>query len=91
MNLIALLKLESGAVERWLASFPSWKLERTLSPTRLKELDTCIPPPGAEAFNQTMLNTAHLGRDVCETLATRHNWTWARAAAEEVIQMIANN
>ena len=90
-SLIALLKLESGAVERWLASFPSWKLERALSPTRLNQLDTCIPPPGAEAFKQAMLNTAYLGRDVCEMLATRHNWTWSRAAAEEVIQMIKNN
>jgi len=90
-SLIALLKLESGAVERWLTSFPSWKLERTLSPTRLAQLDTCIPSPGAEAFKQAMLNTAYIGHDVCESLATRHNWTWPRAAAEEVIKMIKNN
>lgn len=90
-SLIALLKLESGAVERWLASFPSWKLERVLSPTRLEQLDTCIPLPGAEGLKQAMLNTALLGRDVCETLATQNKWSWPRAAGEEVIRMIKNN
>ncbi len=89
-SLIALLKLESGAVERWLASFPSWKLERALSPTRLNRLNTCIPLPGAEALRQAMLNTAELGRDVCEALALQHGWAWPREAAEEVIQMLTN-
>lgn len=60
-------------------------------PTRLEQLDSCIPLPGAETFKQAMLNTAHLGSDVCETIAARHNWTWPRAAAEEVIRMIADN
>ena len=87
-NLIALLKLESGAVERWLASFPSWKLERALPPTRLEQLNTCIPLPGAEGLKQAMLNTAYLGSDVCETLANQHHWTWPHTAAEEVIRMI---
>lgn len=90
-SLIALLKLESGATERWLASFPSWKLERALSPTRLEQLDACIPPPGAEGFKQAMLNTAYLGIDVCNKLANRHSWTWPRAAAEEVMRMIKDN
>ena len=90
-QLIALLKLESGAVERWLASFPSWKLERALSPTRLRQLNTCIPSPGAEALRQAMLNAATLGRDVCEALALQHGWIWPREAAEEVIQMLTNS
>lgn len=89
-QLIALLKLESGAVERWLASFPSWKLERALSPTRLSQLNTCIPLPGAEALQQAMFNTAMLGREVCEALALQHGWVWPREAAEEVIQMLTN-
>ena len=42
-SLIALLKLEAGAVERWLASFPTWKLERFLSQTRMEQLNACIP------------------------------------------------
>ena len=79
-SLIALLKLESGAVERWLASFPSWKLEGSLSPTRLAQLDACIPLPGAEELKRAMLNTALLGRDICDSLAARHNWTWPRSA-----------
>lgn len=89
-QLIALLKLESGAVERWLASFPSWKLERALSQTRLSQLNTCIPLLGAEALQRAMLNAAILGRDVCETLALQHGWVWPREAAEEVIQMLTN-
>ena len=89
-NLIALLKLESGAVERWLASFPSWKLERALSPARLNQLNACIPLPGAEALRQAMLNTAKLRQEVCEALALQHRWEWPREAAEEVIQMLTN-
>ena len=89
-HLIALLKLESGAVERWLASFPSSKLERALSPARLNQLDTCIPLPGAEALKQAMLNAAKLGYEVCEALALRHGWVWPREAAEEVIQMLTH-
>ncbi len=46
---------------------------------------------GADALKQAMLNTAYLGRDVCETLATRHSWDWSRDTAEAVIQMLENN
>jgi lincosamide nucleotidyltransferase len=87
-ELIALLKLESGAVQRWLASFPSWKLEQALSPRRLSQLNACIPSAGAEALKEAMRTTASLGREVCETLATQHGWTWPREAAEEVIEML---
>lgn len=87
-SLIALLKLESGAVERWLASFPSSQLEQALSPMRLDQLNTCIPLQGAEALKQAMLNTAQFGYEVCEALALRYRWAWPREAAEEVFQML---
>lgn len=87
-SLIALLKLEAGVVERWLASFPTWKLERFLSQTRMEQLNTCIPLVGPEALKLAMYNTALLGQDVCETLATQHGWKWPHEAAEAVIQML---
>ena len=87
-SLIALLKLEAGVVERWLASFPTWKLERFLSQTRMEQLNTCIPLVGPEALKLAMYNTALLGQDVCETIATQHQWKWPLEAAEAVIQML---
>lgn len=90
-NLIALLKLESGAVERWQASFPTWKLERSLSTTRLSQLDACIPLAGAEALQQAMINTAYLGLDVCDMLARKYGGNWSHEAGEAVIQMLLTN
>ena len=87
-SLIALLKLEAGIVERWLASFPTWKLEHFLSQTRMEQLNACIPLVGPEALKLAMYNTAQLGQDVCETLATQRGWMWPREAAEAVIQML---
>jgi hypothetical protein len=65
-------------------------VEHLLSPTRLSQLEGCMPSPGAEALKQAMLNTALLGHDVCETLATKYERTWPREAAEEVIRMVTN-
>jgi hypothetical protein len=87
-SLIALLKLEAGAVERWLASFPEWKLERALSAQRLSQLNSCIPSAGANGLRQAMLTIAYLGREVCEHLAGQHGWSWPSSAAEAVIEML---
>jgi hypothetical protein len=87
-SLIALLKLEAGATEHWLASFPERNLERVLSPTRLNQLNECIPLVGPDAMKQAMLNIAHLGRDVCDQIAAQHGWDWPREAAEAVIEML---
>ncbi|GAC1390122.1 MAG: hypothetical protein NVSMB38_06760 [Ktedonobacteraceae bacterium] len=51
-------------------------------------LNTCIPLVGPEALKLAMYNTAHLGQDVCETLATQHGWDWSREAAEAVLHML---
>jgi hypothetical protein len=87
-SLIALLKLEAGAVERWLASFPEWKLERVLSSTRLSQLNGCIPLASASELRQAMLKIAYLGRDVCENLAAQHGWSWPNKASEAVIEIL---
>jgi hypothetical protein len=87
-SLTALLKLEAGATEHWLASFPERNLERVISPTRLNQLNECIPLVGPDALKQAMLNIAYLGRDVCDQIATQHSWDWPREAAEAVIAML---
>ncbi|WP_165422867.1 aminoglycoside 6-adenylyltransferase [Ktedonosporobacter rubrisoli] len=87
-SLIALLRLEAGAVERWQASFPEWKLEQALPPARLRQLNGCIPLQSPEDLRQAMLQTAYLGRDVCRNIATQHGWSWPDAAAEAIIEML---
>jgi hypothetical protein len=78
----------SRATEHWQASFPERNLERVLSPTRLSQLNECIPLVGPDAMKQAMLNIAYPGRDVCDHLATQHGEDWLREAAEAVIAML---
>ena len=54
----------------------------------MEQLNACIPLVGPEALKLAMYNTAQLGQDVCETLATQRGWMWPREAAEAVIQML---
>jgi Streptomycin adenylyltransferase len=87
-SLMALLKLEIAATERWQASFPEWNIEKVLTPTRLAQLNACIPLPGAENLKQALARTAQLGYDVCEAIANQHEWEWSHQAAKEIILML---
>ncbi len=87
-SLMALLKLEANAVGRWQASFPSWNLEHLIPPTRLTQLNACIPLEGADNLKQAMVRAAVLGREVCETVAQQHQWSWQQIAAEEILRTL---
>lgn len=87
--LMALLKLEAGALERWQASFPSWNLEQAISPTRLVQLNACIPAEGEAEMLRAMFHAAQLGADLCQRLAARYQCAWPKRAAEEIIRVLS--
>ncbi|GCE05403.1 aminoglycoside 6-adenylyltransferase [Dictyobacter aurantiacus] len=73
-NLLALLKFEASAFERWQSAPASWNLEQVITPQRLAQLDKCIPAVGIENLQNTFTHTAWLGREVCTAIAKAHHW-----------------
>jgi lincosamide nucleotidyltransferase len=87
-NLMALLKMEVGAYERWLASNASWKLEQVISTERLMQLEQCVPVAGSQGLHQALITSAKLGRDVCASIAAQHSWQWPNSLADETISVL---
>jgi len=83
-SLMALLRIESDALERWQASSSAWNIERAISPERLARLNECIPGTDEQGLRTTMLTTAIFGADVCASIAAQHGWTWPKRLSEEV-------
>jgi hypothetical protein len=90
-SLMALLKLEAHAVERWQATFPSWNLEQMIPEARLVQLNECIPAEGVENLRQAMIRATLLGREVCQSLATMHDWMWPERAPDEILSALTND
>lgn len=83
-NLLALLRLEAGATERWRASSASAEIERILTPARLSVLERCIPGSGQAGLRLAMIDAAALGFEVCEAIARQRGWAWPRILARQV-------
>ena len=81
----ALLRFESGAVERWRAAESAVGIERAVSPRRLVQLDACIPGAGMDSIHRALLNAASFGRDVCADIATTRGWPWPEHMAAHVL------
>ena len=87
-NLLALLRLECGATERWRGSAAATGIEQVLSPQRLAQLSGCIPAPGPSALLDTMRHTAYLGEAACRALSQQHGWPWPEELARQVHQVL---
>jgi lincosamide nucleotidyltransferase len=83
-NLLALLRLESGAVQHWQGTSAAAGIEQVITPTRLHQLQGCIPAPGQNALLAAMQHTATLGDTICQTIATQHHWPWPAELAQRV-------
>jgi hypothetical protein len=83
-NLCALLRLESGAVDRWAASDAASGIEDAISPERLERLNRCIPGPDPATLLTAFRETIDLGAEVCATLASRLDVAWPEALAAEI-------
>jgi lincosamide nucleotidyltransferase len=80
-NLLALLRLEAGAVEWWRGSSASAGIEKVVTGERLAQLEPCVPGLGAEGLAAGMLAAARLGRSVCAAVADQHGWDWPNTLA----------
>lgn len=87
-HLIALLRLEAGAVDEWQGRSAPVGIERALSPTRLAQLDACIPTASADGLASALRHAAELGREACASLARQHGWEWPEALAERMLSLL---
>jgi hypothetical protein len=87
-NLFALLRLEAGALDNWQSSSAAWNVEHTLSPTRLSQLENCIPAPGLEPLKDSLVAAAKIGYTACDHIAKNYSYAWPQMLAEQTLQVI---
>lgn len=75
-NLCALLRLESGAVDRWSASEAASGIEHVISAHRREHLNRCIPGRDPASQVSAFREIVELGVDVCTVLAARYRVPW---------------
>lgn len=84
-NLLGLLRLEAGAVERWRGSSPAHRAPDEIPPERLAEVAAALPN-GLEAGElcRSLLALAGLARRVCAALAAREASAWPEELADRI-------
>ena len=87
-NLHALLRIESGALERFRAQSSAVGIEQAVTPTRLAQLDACIPGADASLLIRSFVRAAALGYEVCESISARHGWPWPRELADRALALL---
>lgn len=87
-NLLALLRFEAGAVDRWRASDPSAGIERVLTAERLAQLNLCIPPASNESLHAALRAGVHLASEVCPVISERHGWEWPEILAQRLAMLM---
>ena len=88
-NLIALLRMEAGATARFRSTSAAVDIERDIAPARLAQLRALIPGEDAASLRQAFVRAIVLTRQVCEALATRHNWPWPEQLADRLTALFA--
>jgi predicted nucleotidyltransferase len=87
-NLCGLLRLESGAVDRWNASDAAAGIDYAVTARRRAQLNSCIPGPAQADLRIALLRAAYLGTEVCSTLSVRHGWPWPGRLARRTIDLL---
>jgi hypothetical protein len=90
-NLMALLRIEANAVDRWKGSEASVAIERDISSERLSQLDKCIPGPGTEDLRSVMTETSLFGYDVCNSISRKYGWGWPKELGDRVLEVFEVN
>lgn len=88
-NLCALLRLEAGATDRWLASDAASGIETAISDERLDQLNACIPGVEDESLLVAFRAITALGVDVCQSIANAHDLEWPADLAATVHELVA--
>ena len=87
-NLCALLRLESGATGRWVASDAAAGIEDAISPERLASLNRCVPGPDPSTLLPALREIVDLGGDTCATVAARLGVAWPEALAAQMRDLL---
>lgn len=88
-NLCSLLRLESGAVERWSASDAASGIEHAISPARLEQLNRCVPSASPGSLLPAFSAMIDLGIDVFESLSDQHRVPWSDDLAAQMRTMVS--
>lgn len=86
--LILLLRLETGAVDRWEGSHDADGLEASLPADRLSYLNSCIPGPSVNGLRLALSSAAAIGRDVTRALGNGRGWPWPDRLAERMVELL---
>jgi hypothetical protein len=84
-NLLALLRIEADATDRWRASDPSVGIEQVLTTERLMQLNACIPSASNESLRGALLAAAQLASETCAVISERDGWPWPERLAQRII------
>lgn len=87
-NLLALLRLECGAVDRWRGASAAAGIEQVVSAERLNQLNHTIPGPDPADLADALARAASLGYAVSANIAGQHGWPWPAALADRVLTVL---
>ncbi len=90
-NLMALLRVEANAVDRWKGSSASVAIERDISSERLSRLDRCIPGHETEDLRGLMAETSLIGYEVCKSISRKYGWGWPKELGDRVLEVFEVN
>lgn len=82
-NLMALLRLEAGAAERWTASDTAASIERDIPPERLDALSACVPTPDPGSLARII----RLGAIASTGAAARYHRPWPEELAGRMVAL----
>ena len=88
-SLLGLLRLESGATERWQDSRPANGIETAVSAARLAQLRLCIPGCSDSDLARALSAVADLGLIVSKNIGERENWPWPKRLGAQVKTLLA--
>jgi len=87
-NLLALLRIECGAISRWRGSSASAGIEKVLSAQRLEQLNQCIPGPSEADLKAALVRAASLGNEISANIAQKHGLYWPASLAKQVLEIL---
>jgi hypothetical protein len=87
-NLLTLLRLEAGAVERWRVLNPAVDIERVITPERLTQLNNCIPSALDTDLSRALHAAVELAQLVCAVLAERYGRPWPEVIARSLLELL---
>lgn len=88
-NLMALLRLEAGTIDRWRAADAAG-IEDDISVERLAALNACIPDADPESLGRSLAAIVRLGAEATAGAANRYQRSWPQELAVQMIALTKN-